>query len=241
VFVVVWTTNLFNFMDGIDGIAGSEAVFVSGAGALLNWCQGGAPGLTAAMLCLAAASLGFSRWNWPPAHIFMGDVGSGYLGFTLAVLGLATNQLGNIPIEAWGILGGFFLVDATITLYEACRARGSMVRGAPNARLPASRSSLERTSTGNPVCVRDQSGVALPMGMARHKKSDLCKVLSSCRFGAGYCPGHVNRRRTQRELTPMDSIVLMRSFSHGDSSFHQAKVRSDGAVTDWSIGLPAGP
>jgi glycosyltransferase WbpL len=117
VLALVWTTNLFNFMDGIDGIAGSEAVFVGGAGALLNWYQGGAPGLTAAMLCLAAASLGFLRWNWPPARIFMGDVGSGFLGFTLAVLGLAANQVGGtIPFEAWGILGGFFFVDATITL-----------------------------------------------------------------------------------------------------------------------------
>jgi Fuc2NAc and GlcNAc transferase len=116
VLVMVWATNLFNFMDGIDGIAGSEAVFVSGAGALLNWYQGGAPGLTAAMLCLAAASLGFLRWNWPPARIFMGDIGSGFLGFTLAVLGLGANQVGTIPFEAWGILGGFFFVDATITL-----------------------------------------------------------------------------------------------------------------------------
>jgi Fuc2NAc and GlcNAc transferase len=123
VLVLVWTTNLFNFMDGIDGIAGSEAVFVSGAGALLNWCHGGAPGLTASMLCVAAASLGFLRWNWPPARIFMGDVGSGFLGFTLAVLGLAASQLGAIPFEAWGILGGFFLLDATITLLRR------MVRG----------------------------------------------------------------------------------------------------------------
>ncbi len=113
---LVWVTNLFNFMDGIDGIAGSEAVFVSGAGALLNWYHGGAPGLTAAMLCLAAASLGFLRWNWPPARIFMGDVGSGFVGFTLVVLALAANQRGTVPFEVWGILGGFFLVDATITL-----------------------------------------------------------------------------------------------------------------------------
>jgi Fuc2NAc and GlcNAc transferase len=113
---LVWVTNLFNFMDGIDGIAGSEAVFVSGAGALLNWVQGGAPGLTAAMLCLAAASLGFLRWNWPPARIFMGDAGSGFLGFTLVVFALAVIQRGTMPFEVWPILGGFFLVDATITL-----------------------------------------------------------------------------------------------------------------------------
>jgi Fuc2NAc and GlcNAc transferase len=116
VLVLVWTTNLFNFMDGIDGIAGSEAVFVSCAGALLNWSQGGAPGLTAAMLSLAAASLGFLRWNWPPARIFMGDVGSGFLGFSLAVLGLAASQSGTFPIEVLAILGGVFVVDATVTL-----------------------------------------------------------------------------------------------------------------------------
>jgi Fuc2NAc and GlcNAc transferase len=123
VFALVWIANLFNFMDGIDGIAGSEAVFVSGAGAWLNWLQGGAPGLTAAMLCLAAASLGFLRWNWPPASIFMGDVGSGFLGFTLATLALAASRYGDMPIEVWIILSGVFLVDATVTLIRR------MVRG----------------------------------------------------------------------------------------------------------------
>lgn len=113
---LTWSTNLFNFMDGIDGIAGSEAVFVAGAGALLNWRYGGDTGLTAAMLVLAAATSGFLIWNWPPARIFMGDVGSGFLGFTLAVLGLAASRHGVIPIEVWMILGGIFLVDATVTL-----------------------------------------------------------------------------------------------------------------------------
>ena len=123
VLTLVWTTNLFNFMDGLDGIAGSEAVFVSGAGAWLNWRAGGAPGLTAAMACLAATCLGFLRWNWPPARIFMGDVGSGFLGFSLAVLGLAASQKGMLPIEIWAILGAVFLVDATVTLIRRL-ARG---------------------------------------------------------------------------------------------------------------------
>jgi Fuc2NAc and GlcNAc transferase len=113
---LAWSTNLFNFMDGIDGIAGSEAVFVAGAGALLNWRWGGDTGLTAAMLVLAAATLGFLKWNWPPARIFMGDVGSGFLGFALAVLALAASRHSAVPIEAWAILGGVFLVDATVTL-----------------------------------------------------------------------------------------------------------------------------
>jgi len=72
--------------------------------------------LTAAMVALAVAALGFLIWNWPPARIFMGDVGSGFLGFTLAVLGLAVSRHSDVPIEAWAILNGVFLVDATVTL-----------------------------------------------------------------------------------------------------------------------------
>jgi Fuc2NAc and GlcNAc transferase len=113
---LTWSTNLFNFMDGIDGIAGSEAVFVAAAGALLNWKYGGDSGLTAAMVVLAAATLGFLIWNWPPASIFMGDVGSGFLGFTLAVLGLAASRHSVARIEVWMILSGVFVVDSTVTL-----------------------------------------------------------------------------------------------------------------------------
>jgi Fuc2NAc and GlcNAc transferase len=116
VLVLVWATNLFNFMDGIDGIAASEAIFVSASGAWINWYFGGNVGLTIAMSCLAASSLGFLRWNWPPARIFMGDVGSGFLGFTLALVGLAASRTSVVPIEVWAILAGVFLVDSTITL-----------------------------------------------------------------------------------------------------------------------------
>jgi Fuc2NAc and GlcNAc transferase len=123
VMALVWTTNLFNFMDGIDGIAASEAIFVLSAGAWINWLGGGNPAVTPVMLCLAACCLGFLRWNWPPARIFMGDVGSGFLGFSIAVLGLAASKKSTIPIEVWGILGGAFLVDATLTLLRRI-ARG---------------------------------------------------------------------------------------------------------------------
>ncbi len=123
VLVFVWSTNLFNFMDGIDGIAASEAVFVSTVGAWLNWREGGDPGMTAAMLCLSVSGLGFLLWNWPPARIFMGDVGSGFLGFTLAALALATSQRGKVPFEVWPILGGVFVVDSSVTLIRRI-ARG---------------------------------------------------------------------------------------------------------------------
>jgi Fuc2NAc and GlcNAc transferase len=116
VLALIWMSNLFNFMDGIDGIAASETIFIAAAGALINWRCGGDGGLTASMLVLAAATLGFLVWNWPPARIFMGDIGSGFLGFTLAVLGLAASRRGGTPVESWVILSGIFLVDATVTL-----------------------------------------------------------------------------------------------------------------------------
>jgi Fuc2NAc and GlcNAc transferase len=113
---LTWSINLFNFMDGIDGLAGSEAVFVAGAGAVINWEYGGDSGLTAAMIVLAAGTFGFLVWNWPPARIFMGDVGSGFLGFTLTVLALAASRHSAVPFEVWAILSGVFLVDASVTL-----------------------------------------------------------------------------------------------------------------------------
>lgn len=116
VLVVVWALNLFNFMDGIDGLAGGEAVFVAAGGALLLSLGGGSLEMVL-LLLLAAACLGFLVWNWPPARIFMGDVGSGFLGFVLAGLALRTAIFrDDLPLAAWLILSGVFLVDATFTL-----------------------------------------------------------------------------------------------------------------------------
>jgi glycosyltransferase WbpL len=113
---ITWMTNLFNFMDGIDGIAASEAVFVACASAFIGWRHGADPGLVISALALAAASLGFLSWNWPPARIFMGDVGSAFLGFSLAALAIAMCARDALPIEVFVILGGVFIVDATVTL-----------------------------------------------------------------------------------------------------------------------------
>lgn len=110
---LVWMINLYNFMDGIDGLAGSEAVFVSGAGAVLLWLSG-ADFMPFALL--GAASAGFLVLNWPPAKIFMGDAGSGFLGFALGVLGLHSTATGTTSIWPWLILLSVFLVDATLTL-----------------------------------------------------------------------------------------------------------------------------
>jgi Fuc2NAc and GlcNAc transferase len=112
---IVWITNLYNFMDGIDGIAGTEAVTTGAAAGALLLAAGARP-LAAVSLLLAAASAGFLLWNWHPARIFMGDVGSGLLGFLFAVLAVATENAGALPLFAWVMLMGVFVVDATLTL-----------------------------------------------------------------------------------------------------------------------------
>ncbi len=111
-FGLVWALNLFNFMDGIDGIAASEAAFILVAAAA--FLVGPAPGAAMVAWLLAAACLGFLAWNRPPARIFMGDCGSGFLGLTIGTMAIGTS--GVIPLQAWAILGGAFLVDATVTL-----------------------------------------------------------------------------------------------------------------------------
>ena len=120
---IVWVLNLFNFMDGIDGIAAAEAVFIAWAGALLAIVAGIPGGVPAAAIVFGAACCGFAAWNWPPAKIFMGDVGSGYLGYVIAVLALAAARENPVALLVWLILGAVFFVDATVTLIRRL-ARG---------------------------------------------------------------------------------------------------------------------
>src|SRR3569832_137976 len=112
---IVWMINLYNFMDGIDGLAADEAVTVALVAAGLLW-WGGAPDLALGAALLAAACGGFLWWNWPPAKIFMGDVGSGFLGYCFAVLMLASEKAQALPLTAWLILLAVFVLDATYTL-----------------------------------------------------------------------------------------------------------------------------
>jgi len=113
---IVWVLNLFNFMDGIDGIAASEGVFVTCGVAALTWFGLDPSGVSATGAVLGASCLGFLVWNWPPAKIFMGDVGSGYVGYEIAVLAVAAARQSPAALWATLILGGVFLVDSTVTL-----------------------------------------------------------------------------------------------------------------------------
>jgi Fuc2NAc and GlcNAc transferase len=120
---LVWLLNLTNFMDGIDGIAAVEAITVSLAGVLL--CLVVVPGdrWWLVPLVLASAASGFLVWNWPPAKIFMGDAGSGFLGLTLAVLSLQAGWVFPTLFWSWVILLGVFVVDATVTLLRRIVSR----------------------------------------------------------------------------------------------------------------------
>lgn len=115
VLYLVWMLNLYNFMDGIDGIASTEAISVClGAGVL--YLLSGDFSLIAGPLLLASAVLGFLLWNLPPAKIFMGDAGSGFLGITLGILAIHAAWTNPQYFWAWCILLGVFIVDATLTL-----------------------------------------------------------------------------------------------------------------------------
>ena len=112
---VVWFTNLYNFMDGIDGLAGTQAVTVAVSTVLIAalnyqfdqiWLY----------TSLAITVVGFLYWNWPRARIFMGDVGSGFLGYIFAILMLQSSQQHPHSFWVFTILFSIFLVDATLTL-----------------------------------------------------------------------------------------------------------------------------
>jgi len=128
-FHIVWMLNLTNFMDGIDGIASTEVITVCAG---LAACVGAvAPEgtnslrmeLLACVAVLASATAGFLRWNWPPAKIFMGDAGSGFLGVMLAALSLLAAAVHPALFWSSTILSGVFIVDATVTLFRRVARR----------------------------------------------------------------------------------------------------------------------
>ncbi|MBS0290060.1 MAG: glycosyltransferase family 4 protein [Proteobacteria bacterium] len=115
VVAMVWTINLFNFMDGADGIAATQGIFVFGVGGYLLF-QYQAYELATLAWSLSALVSGFLLWNWPTARIFMGDSGSCFLGMMVALYAFLSYKLFQMPLMIWIILTGFFWFDATITL-----------------------------------------------------------------------------------------------------------------------------
>ena len=105
---IIWFINLYNFLDGINGYAGSEAVFLAFAGLILF--EHSVFGI------LAVSVLGFLYWNWNNAKIFMGDVGSTLLGYNIAIFTIYYTNQEPVNLWIWIILFSVFWFDATVTL-----------------------------------------------------------------------------------------------------------------------------
>ncbi|MHC8354998.1 MraY family glycosyltransferase [Pseudomonas sp. LB3P81] len=112
---LVWMLNLYNFMDGIDGIASVEAICACLSACLLYGLLN-VEGMVWLPLILASSVAGFLLWNFPPARIFMGDAGSGFLGVIIGIISLQAAWASPALFWAWLILMGVFIVDATFTL-----------------------------------------------------------------------------------------------------------------------------
>ncbi|MBK8163354.1 MAG: glycosyltransferase family 4 protein [Gammaproteobacteria bacterium] len=112
---ITWNINLYNFMDGMDGIAGGMTIAGFVTLGLLGHLAGDD---YYAVICwvIAAASAGFLVWNFPPARIFMGDVGSSTLGLLVAAMSLWADRADLFPLWLSVLIFSPFVVDATLTL-----------------------------------------------------------------------------------------------------------------------------
>ncbi len=106
----MWFINLFNFLDGIDGYIGMEVVFISSS-VIILFNDRIAP-------LLLVSTLGFLIWNWQPAKIFIGDVGSTLLGFNTAIFSIYYQNTSKSSLLIWLMLSSVFWFDATLTLYR---------------------------------------------------------------------------------------------------------------------------
>ncbi len=124
----VWLINLYNFMDGINGLAVVEAMSACLCMVVIYGHVGFTAGIGAPLL-LASCLGGFLFWNFPFAKIFMGDVGSGFLGCMLGILTLQAGQESMSLFYAWLIMLGVFIVDASFTLLQRIRVGDKIYEG----------------------------------------------------------------------------------------------------------------
>ncbi len=112
---IVWMANLYNFMDGIDGISAVETLIL-GTVTSFWFAMYGAISIAIICIAVAGAALGFLHWNWSPAKIFMGDVGSLALGAFFAIIAVIGSSSLSIPLSAFLILYAVYLTDSGVTL-----------------------------------------------------------------------------------------------------------------------------
>jgi UDP-N-acetylmuramyl pentapeptide phosphotransferase/UDP-N-acetylglucosamine-1-phosphate transferase len=113
----MWMTNLYNFMDGMDGFAGGMTILGFGCLAYVAWTHGN-HGLAGLSLLIAGAAAGFLRYNFPPARIFMGDVGSVPLGFLAGASAVIGIHGGLFDFWVPMLVFSPFVIDATVTLLK---------------------------------------------------------------------------------------------------------------------------
>ena len=114
-FFMVWIMNAYNFMDGIDGMAASGAIFISLTLAIVLFLTNGSVEVTDIFILIAIVVSGFILFNWPPATIFMGDAGSVFLGYIFGSLLLFTVLNNGISVWSWLTVSGYFFADTIVT------------------------------------------------------------------------------------------------------------------------------
>ncbi|QDT90779.1 MraY family glycosyltransferase [Gimesia algae] len=164
-FALIWWLNLYNFMDGIDGLAGGEATSILVAATLLISLKTASFEATEQilMLLLTVALLGFMALNWPPAKIFMGDVGSTYLGYMLGMLALTSLCSGSLNLWVWLIIPAVFWVDATFTLLRRMIRRDCWYQAHQSHAYQRLSRFLEETRPGSHTRHRAHRKVSLGM------------------------------------------------------------------------------
>jgi Fuc2NAc and GlcNAc transferase len=119
---IAWSINLYNFMDGADGVAASTGMVGASLMAVVAYFHG-APAIAMIYVLVAYCLAGFLVFNWAPAQIFMGDTGSYFLGFVFASLALISKVNASVSIYSHIIIFGFFIFDATYTLFRRALRR----------------------------------------------------------------------------------------------------------------------
>lgn len=122
VMCMVWLLNLFNFMDGIDGIASVEAITTGLALSFISWFVAPESAVWMLPLIMVCSVTGFLMWNFPPAKIFMGDAGSGFIGALLGLLTIQATWEAPVLFWCWIIMLAVFIVDASVTLFRRLMA-----------------------------------------------------------------------------------------------------------------------
>ncbi|MBU3727771.1 MAG: glycosyltransferase family 4 protein [Phycisphaerales bacterium] len=150
-FMLTWSANLFNFMDGIDGLCATECLYIALGGLAVSAFTGAPTPFLLALVVIAAALVGFLPWNLAPARIFMGDGGSTWLGFTLAALAIQDSVRLPGLLSAWLILPALFVADATVCVIRRAY-RGENIMQAHRAHAYQNLSRLLR-SHGKVVAV----------------------------------------------------------------------------------------